>query len=483
MRKFVRKTGTTSNVTLDVSAVLAAKVRFFPENKKDMAVNFYIEKRLSKEGEAPIRCSISIQGKRLITTTGSSINPECWDSTAQRVCLSHGGKAVVNSKGVSARQLNTKLKEIDAYFSTLENQLWVSREEVGDLKAIFNRQFGKKKSAVKNGKQDDNSFFAVYDRFREEMAVQKDWTPATIGKFKSLKNHLEEYNSNLTFEELDETGLSNFIVYLRDTCCFRNSTTLKVIGFLKWFLRWASTHGYCTDAGFRAFSLKLKTSEKKVVFLDWDELMLVYKFEFPEKNTKLKLKDIHGKEYEKETSIGKETLEHVRDLFCFCCFTSLRYSDMANLRRSSVFPGFIQITTQKTSDMLKIELNDYSQAILDKYKDQVFPYNRALPVISNQRMNDYIKEMGEICGLNSAETVTYYKGNQRFDEVYPKYSLLGTHTGRRTFICNALMLGISPQMIMKWTGHSDYKAMKPYIDITDAAKADAMKKFNKSDII
>ena len=154
---------------------------------------------------------------------------------------------------------------------------------------------------------------------------------------------------------------------------------------------------------------------------------------------------------------------------------------MANLRRSSVFPGYIQITTQKTSDMLKIELNDYSQAILDKYKDQVFPYNRALPVISNQRMNDYIKEMGEICGLNSAETVTYYKGNQRFDEVYPKYSLLGTHTGRRTFICNALMFGISPQMIMKWTGHSDYKSMKPYIDITDAAKADAMKKFNKSD--
>ena len=106
-----------------------------------MAVNFYIEKRLNKEGEAPIRCSISIQGQRLVTTTGSSINPEFWDSTVQRVLTSHRGKPVVNSKGVTARQLNTKLKEIDVFFSVLENKLWTSREEVGDIKTIFNSQF------------------------------------------------------------------------------------------------------------------------------------------------------------------------------------------------------------------------------------------------------------------------------------------------------------------------------------------------------
>ena len=169
----------------------------------------------------------------------------------------------------------------------------------------------------------------------------------------------------------------------------------------------------------------------------------------------------------------------MRDVFCFCCFTSLRYSDAANLKRINVFPGYIQITTVKTHDLLRIELNDYAQAILDKYKDSNFPHGLVLPVISNQRMNEYLKEMGEICGLNTPETITYYKGNKRIDEVYPKWALLGTHAGRRTFICNALMMGIPPQVIMKWTGHSDYKAMKPYIDITDSAKADAMKKFNK----
>ena len=100
-------------------------------------------------------------------------------------------------------------------------------------------------------------------------------------------------------------------------------------------------------------------------------------------------------------------------------------------------------------------------------------------MVSNQRMNEYLKEMAEIIGFNDPVTVTYYKGNQRIDEVYPKWQMIGTHTGRRTFICNALMLGIAPQIVMKWTGHSDYKAMKPYIDIADRAKADAMKLFDR----
>jgi len=72
-----------------------------------------------------------------------------------------------------------------------------------------------------------------------------------------------------------------------------------------------------------------------------------------------------------------------------------------------------------------------------------------------------------------------YRGNGRIDEVTPKYALLGTNSGRRTFICNALALGIPPQVVMKWTGHSDYKAMKPYINIADDIKANAISKFNQ----
>ncbi len=90
-----------------------------------------------------------------------------------------------------------------------------------------------------------------------------------------------------------------------------------------------------------------------------------------------------------------------------------------------------------------------------------------------------LKELGELAEINEPVRETYYKGNERIDEVTPKYALLSTHAGRRTFICNALALGIPAQVVMKWTGHSDYKAMKPYIDIADDIKANAMNKFNQ----
>ena len=169
----------------------------------------------------------------------------------------------------------------------------------------------------------------------------------------------------------------------------------------------------------------------------------------------------------------------VRDVFLFCCFTSLRYSDVRNLKRSDVKSDHIEVTTVKTADSLSIELNKYSKAILEKYKDIHFENHMALPVISNQKMNDYLKELGELAEINEPIRETYYKGNERIDEVTPKYALLSTHAGRRTFICNALALGIPAQVVMKWTGHSDYKAMKPYIDIADDIKANAMNKFNQ----
>ena len=75
--------------------------------------------------------------------------------------------------------------------------------------------------------------------------------------------------------------------------------------------------------------------------------------------------------------------------------------------------------------------------------------------------------------------ITRYKGGKRIDEVHPKFELIGTHAARRTFICNALQLGISPTTVMQWTGHASYDSMKPYIAVADDAKAQAMKGFDK----
>ncbi len=259
------------------------------------------------------------------------------------------------------------------------------------------------------------SFWEVFDEFVKECGNQNNWTASTYEKFAAVRNHLKEFKEDATFNYFNEFGLNEYVNFLRDTKDMRNSTIGKQMGFLKWFLRWSFKKGH-------------------------------------------------------HQNIAYDT---------FCCFTSLRYSDVRNLKRSDVKSDHIEITTVKTADSLTIELNKYSKAILDKYKDIHFENYMALPVISNQKMNDYLKELGELAEINEPVRETYYKGNERIDEVTPKYALLSTHAGRRTFICNALALGIPAQVVMKWTGHSDYKAMKPYIDIADDIKANAMNKFNQ----
>jgi len=448
-----------------------------------MAVRFYLDNRPNKSGDHPIRVGISFNNNRLLTTTGFSISPDKWDKEKQRVV-----QGCSNAKKETHTTINRRLNDIVGVFYEVETRIQLGDIEAEDvnIRAIYDENFGKKSQPTTKKK----SFFDYIDDFTKEEGKENGWAKAVYEKFNALKNHLLKFKSDLTFSYLDKNGLTEFVIYLqsvpvsgkkykdKDTRVFgmRNSTIKNQLSFLKWFLRWATEKGYNSEISFMTFSPKLKMASSKVVFLDWQELMTIYNFDFSTAK-----KTIITMDGEKEENINPEqakALDRIRDVFCFCCFTSLRYSDVANLKRSNIKKNHIEITTIKTGDTLNIELNDYSSAILAKYKTSTFPNDLALPVISNQRMNEHLKEMGEICGINKPETITYYKGNKRYDEVYPKYSLIGTHTARRTFISNALMMGIPPQIVMKWTGHSDYKAMKPYIDIADQAKADAMKKFN-----
>lgn len=298
-----------------------------------------------------------------------------------------------------------------------------------------------------------SNFYEAFDDFVRVCGRQNDWTHSTFEKFAAVKNHLKNFRSELSFDFFDEEGLTEYVQYLREVREMRNSTIGKQLSFLKWFLRWSFKQGMHSNNAYDTFKSKLKNTQKNIIFLTWEELNKLREFKIPP---------------------TKQALERVRDVFLFQCFTGLRYSDVFNLRRSDIKGDYIEVTTVKTSDSLIIELNDHSRAILEKYKDVEFENDKALPVITNQKMNDYLKELAELAKINEPVRQTYYKGNERIDEVTPKYALLGTHAGRRTFICNALALGIPPQVVMKWTGHSDYKAMKPYINIADDIKANAM---------
>lgn len=424
-----------------------------------MAVNFYLEKRTDKSGDAPIRVSIQICGVRVLTSTGYSINPLKWDSDKQRA-----KQGSSNARGITYNVINSHLASIERDASSFENRCRAEQTPVTKELIKGNVKTSDNKNAEARGIAEEKRYTVLecFDMFVTECGKKSDWTTSTYTKFASVRNHIAGFKKVLTFEDFDENGLTAYVSYLRDKLDMRNSTIGKQIGFLKWFLRWSDGKGYNSQTAYRTFRPKLKgaAAEKQVVFLTWDELMTVYGFQLPE---------------------SKKYLDRVRDVFCFCCFTSLRYSDVRNLKRGDIRGDRIHVTTVKTDDTISIELNDYSRAILDKYRDIPFKDGKALPVISNQKMNDYIKELGKLCGIDTPIRETFYKGNLRHDEYYPKYELLGTHTGRRTFICNALMLGIPAQVVMKWTGHSDYKAMKPYIDVADSAKAKAMELFNKKE--
>ena len=400
----------------------------------------------------PIRMRVIYASQRIEFTTGYRIDVAKWDADKQRV-----KNGCTNKLKQSASEINADLlkyyTEIQNVFKEFEVQETMPTTQ--QLKDAFNLRM---KDTSEDQEDVKISFWEVFDEFVKECGNQNNWTESTYEKFAAVKNHLKEFKEDLTFEYFNEFGLNEYVNFLRDKKDMRNSTIGKQMGFLKWFLRWSFKKDYHQNIAYDTFKPKLKTTPKKVIFLTWEELNRLKDYQIPK---------------------DKQYLERVRDVFLFCCFTSLRYSDVRNLKRSDVKSDHIEVTTVKTADSLSIELNKYSKAILEKYKDIHFENHMALPVVSNQKMNDYLKELGELAEINEPIRETYYKGNERIDEVTPKYALLSTHAGRRTFICNALALGIPAQVVMKWTGHSDYKAMKPYIDIADDIKANAMNKFNQ----
>lgn len=403
----------------------------------------------------PIRMRVIYGGNRIEFSTGYRIDESKWDVDKQRIKNGCTNKLKQSSSEINGDLLKyyTDIQDIFKEFEVKD--IFPTPEQ---LKTAFTKRNKVNNSEEAESEKPAATFMNVFDEFLKECGKQNNWTDSTYEKFAAVKTHLTNFNSNLTFEVLDESGLTEYVEYLRDKKNLRNSTIGKQIGFLKWFLRWAFKKGHHNNNAFESFKPKLKNTQKKVIFLTWDELNKLRDYKIP---------------------ATKQYLERVRDVFLFTCFTGLRYSDVYNLKTSDIKDNHIEITTVKTADSLIIELNNHSKSILEKYKEVHFENNKVLPVITNQKMNDYLKELAELAEINEPVGETYYKGNQRIDEVAPKYALLGTHAGRRTFICNALSLGIPPQVVMKWTGHSDYKAMKPYIDIADNIKASAMEKFNQ----
>lgn len=449
-----------------------------------MPVKFYLSPQANKAGEFPIRVSIMVNGTRYMTTAEYKVAGDAWvdnlpaDDKRRKKEKGEVLSLYTNSKGISGKIINNRLNKIRAHFSDYELNTKVKPSE-GDLKVEFQKAIGLPDEAVAATPVVKKvGLFVRLQEFIAEESKANQWAYATIQCWTTFTHHLTNFNSKVSFDYFNETGINKFVVYLRNKCGLEEKSVQKQFNNLRWFLYWAIRKGYCHELTIKTYRPKFKVLEKPVIFLTKEELLHLYNFQIPKNGTKVKLLDMNGKEYEKTVEDAGGLIK-TRDCFCFCAFTSLRYSDMANLKRTDIEGDTMYITTVKTYDRLPINLNSFAQAILDKYKDQEFPGGRALPVLANQLMNRYLKHLCELAGFNKPITQTCYRAGNRVEETFPKYEMIGTHAGRRTFICFALSSGIPPQVVMKWTGHSDYQAMKPYIAIAEKTKADAMKLFGQ----
>lgn len=457
-----------------------------------MKVQYMLYKTPNKAGEKPIRVSISMRGERYITTVGYSIKEEKWDKAKQQV-----KQGVTNAAGADWRTINSRLNDITTHFSDYDLRT-TEKPTLEDLKAEFEKAVNRNRVKIagaisgqseeqieaavqaveeEDAKEEENVTPAVkyVDQFIKEESVVKEWSLETYKMVRSLKHHMEKFNKKVGLDFFDRKGLDKFLVYLRAKAKLEESSVEKVYKNLTWFLRWAIRNRLTDVRDAMDYQPVFKKVKKPVIFLTKEELDKVFNYKIPRTGKDVKLKTYDGKEYEK-TVMDASGMERARDLFCFCAFTSLRYSDVVEVRRVDIQDGVLNITTQKTHDRLPIVLHKNAIAILDKYKKENFPGGKALPYMTNQQMNRCLKNLCEFCGINQPYTITCYKNGTRHDDVYPKYELIGTHVGRKTFICFALSNGIAPDVVMKFTGHCDYKSMKPYIDITEDAKKDAIKK-------
>lgn len=452
-----------------------------------MKLKYNIEFKLRPYGKANIAYQIQIHAtfnsQRIRESTGCQINTlDAWDGKAQLVKTGY-----VGPKGETDITINNTLRnerdQMDLAFKFFEvndiipTPTQVSAKYKERMEGTVPRKPEAEKAKPVRAKEPD--FMTVFTTFLSECGEKNAWTTATYQKMYALKEDLLAFKKNVKFSDLTESGLTEFVRYLRedkklktprkkkgeredydeeDLVGVKNSTIEKKLGYLKWFLKWATANELNTNIAYKTFRPTLKTTQKKVIFLTKAELELLKNYDIP---------------------ADSSHLEMVRDVFLFCCFSGLRHSDVFNLRRNDIKDDHIEVTTIKTADSVQIELNAVTRSILEKYKDFTFDGDKALPVIQNQPMNRELKDLCKLVGINEKIRITTYKGNQRNDEIKEKWELIGTHTGRRTFIVNCLSLGIAPNVVMKWTGHSDYKSMKPYIDIVDEIKASEMTKLDK----
>ena len=333
-----------------------------------------------------------------------------WDNDADRVI----------GRTPTARTINMGLNEIELKI------LDIARSRVGDsgfnVEKLYSIYAGKVKTI--------SNFIEFYEDFISgvEQQIGHGKSAATVQKYKATKKHFLNFLkikygwTSVSAFDMTPALISDFDIYLRTTGGMQGTNTLK--------------------------SLKTVTIQaQKVGFLDHDPFI----------NLRFHLKPVdRGFLTEEEIEVlmskkfGVKRLEHVRDIFVFSCFTGLAYIDVSNLTDENIVTiggtDWIMTKRQKTSITENVPILDVAREIINKYHSSTDRNGRLLPILSNQKMNAYLKEIADLCGIKKR---------------------LSYHMARHTYATLLLSKGVPMETVSKLLGHTNIKTTQIYARITN----------------
>ena len=391
---------------------------------------FIKPEKVDKQGLTLVQLQFQTNGKRVAFSTGEKIAPKKWDAAKRRVKTGVAGAA----------ELNAKLERLESDLLKIVRSAEVQgiNPTPAHIREAFDRQ---------RNNQTGPTLPERFDQFIREAG--RDKAEATVRIYRNTLAQLLEFGEakrfRLAFDALNVSFYDKFTAYLQSerTPRLNPNTVGKAVKTLKTFLSWAVKRGYSDNQIFRE-EFKVTKKDADFEYLTASELETLRTVDFSE----------------------SPYLDRCRDVFVFACATGLRFSDLENLTRENVFADRLELTVQKTRETLTVPLAPEAREILDKYAAD----ERPLPVVSNQKANDYIKTACQLAGITQAVQLVKHHGGTRLVTTKPKYELITTHTARRTFVCNALEAGMRPEVVMSITGHRSLKSFQRYVKITDATK-------------
>lgn len=426
-----------------------------------------------KSGKCPIELIYSIEGQRRYLNTGINLFTENWNKASQSAIFfkTKDHRYLTKDEIIDVNRDFSRLKD---GISDVEKIISVNGGILSSEIVVANFKASQKQTTKKE--DPSNLIYDFIDRYIEQNAPSR--AKGSLGVYKTLKSHLKNYEhykkKKIRFSDIDYSffqSLNNFLIGYTTPKgrTLNNITIAKQLSTLKTFLTYAKQNGVKVPDGYKDYTIKRQKLE--VIAFTENEFSTLFNLDLSDHSqmfTSNALRDQDGR----PSMISYKVLDKVRDVLVFACATGLRYSDEAQLRWNHIRETEIRLTVKKTKEVLIVPLNGYSDAILNKYKGRLRP----LPVISNQKYNDYIKALCELAEINEPVEIIRFRGSEEIRSVYPKYELCSSHLGRKTFCTLSLERGIPAETVMKISGHSDYKSFQRYVKVTEERKRNEMQK-------